>query len=45
MNLQIPVVNVEINGFDIVRSISKAMRYSNQIGVVGFENLVTSAEK
>jgi PAS domain S-box-containing protein len=45
MNLQIPVVSVEINGFDIVRSISKAMRYSNHIGVVGFENLVKSAEK
>ena len=45
MNLQITVVSVEINGFDIVRSISKAMRYSNHIGVVGFENLVKSAEK
>lgn len=44
-NLEIPVVNVEINGFDIVQSISKAMRYSNCIGVVGFENLVKSAEK
>ncbi|MDI6729425.1 MAG: PrpR N-terminal domain-containing protein, partial [Thermodesulfovibrionales bacterium] len=44
-NLQVPVVKVEINGYDIVQAISQAMRYSNNIGVVGFENLVNSAEK
>lgn len=45
MNLQIPVVKVEISGFDIVHVISQAARCSDSIGVVGFENLVTSAEK
>lgn len=44
-NLEIPVVNVEINGYDIIHTISHALEYSNQIGVVGFENLVNSADR
>lgn len=44
-NLQVPVVTVAINGYDIVQTISQAMNYSNKIGFIGFENLISSAEK
>jgi len=44
-NLHVPVVRMEISGFDIIQAISEAMRYSNNIGVIGFEHLVRSAEK
>jgi len=45
MNLQVPVVKVEISGYDIIQAISQAMQYSDNIGVVGSENLVSSAER
>jgi len=44
-NLDIPVVNVEINGFDIIDLICKAVLYSKNIGVVGYENLIKSTER
>lgn len=44
MNLQVPVVKVEISGYDIINAISHAMQYSENIGVVGFENLINGAE-
>lgn len=44
-NLQIPVVNLETSSFDIINSISKAVRYSNNIGIVGFDNLVSAYER
>ena len=44
-NLQVPVVKVEISGYDMVNAISQAMYYSNNIGVVGSETLVNSAER
>jgi PAS domain S-box-containing protein len=44
-NLSVPVVRVEISGYDIIQAISQAMRYSSNIGVIGFENLVKSAEQ
>jgi PAS domain S-box-containing protein len=45
MNLQVPVVKVKISGYDILQAISQAMEYSDQIGILGFDNLVTGAEK
>jgi len=44
-NLQIPVVNIENNGFDIIQAIYKAVKYSNYIGIVGSENLLSAFER
>lgn len=44
-NLQIPVVNLETSGFDIIDSINEAVTYSNNIGIVGFQNLISSYER
>lgn len=44
-NVDIPVVNIEFGGYDVISSISKAVRYSNNIGIVGFDNLVSSYER
>jgi len=41
-NLNIPVVNLETNSFDIINAIYKAVDYSNNIGIVGFESLIFS---
>jgi propionate catabolism regulator PrpR len=43
--LQIPVVNLETNGFDIINSITKAVTYSNKIGIVGFKHLISAYER
>jgi len=43
--LQIPVVNLETNSFDMINSIDKAVAYSNKIGIVGFQNLITAYER
>jgi len=43
--LSIPVVNVETGAYDIINSINEAASYSNNIGIVGFENLVNAYEK
>ena len=44
-NLQIPVVNLETNGFDILNAISKAVTYSTNIGIIGFVKLISSFDK
>ncbi len=44
-NLQIPVVNLETSGFDIINTINKAVTYSNNIGIVGFQNLISAYER
>ena len=44
-NLQIPVVNLETNGFDILNAISKAVTYSTNVGIIGFEKLISSFGK
>jgi len=41
-NLHIPVVNLETNSFDLINAIYKAVAYSNNIGIVGFESLIFS---
>ena len=41
-NLNISVVNLETNSFDIINAIYKAVDYSNNIGIVGFESLIFS---
>lgn len=42
--LDVPVVKIEINHLDIIKAITKAMQYSNNIGVIGFENLIFNTE-
>ncbi|MBA1336626.1 MAG: Arginine utilization regulatory protein RocR [Firmicutes bacterium] len=44
-NLQIPVVSLETSGFDIINTINKAVTYSNNIGIVGFQNLISAYER
>ena len=44
-NLQVPVVNLETSGFDIINSISKAVTYSTDIGIIGFKNLISDFDK
>jgi PAS domain S-box-containing protein len=44
-NLQIPVVNLETSGFDIINTINNAVTYSNNIGIVGFQNLISAYER
>jgi propionate catabolism operon transcriptional regulator len=44
-NLNVPVVNVETNAYDVFYAISQALPYSKTIGLIGFENLVRTAEK
>lgn len=44
-NLQIPVVNLETNGFDIINSLGKAVHFSTNIGVIGFANLTYAFDK
>jgi transcriptional regulator with PAS, ATPase and Fis domain len=43
-NLQVPVVKVEISGYDIIHAVTRAMENSTIVGVVGFDNLVSSAK-
>jgi len=43
--LNIPVVNLETNSIDIINSINQAVAYSNKIGIVGFQNLITAYER
>lgn len=44
-HLQVTVVNLETSGFDIINSINKAVTYSNMIGIVGFQSLISSYER
>jgi PAS domain S-box len=38
--LNIPVVEVVVSGYDLMRAINYAKRFSSKIGVVGFKNIV-----
>lgn len=38
--LQVPVVEVEVSGFDLVRAIAQAKERGQRIGVIGFENVI-----
>lgn len=38
-NIDIPVVNIDFSSYDVIASIGKAVKFSNRIGIVGFEDL------
>ena len=38
----IPVVNIEFGGYDAIISISKAVEYSKNIGIIGFDDLTSA---
>lgn len=40
----VPVVEIKISGFDIIRAISKAKEKGNRIGVVGFKNVIYGSQ-
>jgi len=42
--IDIPVVEIEVGGFDLVRAVGNAKMFSNKIGVVGFSNIVYGAK-
>jgi PAS domain S-box-containing protein len=44
-SLQIPVINIETSGFDVINSIYKAVNYSNNIGIIGFQDLISSYDR
>ena len=44
-NVEIPVVNIEFGSYDVLNSLSKAVEFSNVIGVVGFSSLSLTFEK
>lgn len=44
-NIEIPVVNIEYGGYDAINSVSKAIEYSNVIGIIGFEDLALAYKK
>lgn len=44
-NIEIPVVNIEFGSYDVLNSLSKAVKFSNIIGIVGFSNLSLTFEK
>ncbi len=44
-NLSIPIVNIEFTSYDVLKSINKAIKYSDNIGVVGSDDLVSEYKK
>ena len=44
-NLDVPVVYLETSGYDVIRSVSRAVTASHNIGIVGFHYLIRSYEK
>lgn len=44
-NVDIPVVNIEFGSYDVINSISKAIEFSNVIGIVGFDDLAQAYRK
>lgn len=44
-NVDIPVVNIEFGSYDVINSVSKAIEYSNNIGVVGFSGMSLTYKK
>jgi PAS domain S-box-containing protein len=44
-NVDIPVVNIDFGSYDVIKSISKAIQYSKNIGVVGFSGMSLTYKK
>ncbi len=44
-NLSIPTVNIEFTSYDVLKSINKAIKYSDIIGIVGSDDLAAEYEK
>jgi len=44
-NVEIPVVSIEFGSYDVINSISKAIEYSNTIGIVGFSDLASTYKR
>lgn len=44
-NLSIPTVNIEFTSYDVLKSINKAIKYSDIIGIVGSDDLAVEYEK
>ena len=44
-NVDVPVVNIEFGSYDVINSISKAIEFSNTIGVVGFSGMALTYTK
>lgn len=42
--VEIPVVAIQVTGFDILRALHRARQVSNVIGVVGFKNVIYGTE-
>lgn len=44
-HLNIPVVEIKVTAYDILRALQKVKKKDQKIGIVGFENVVLGAEK
>lgn len=44
-NLSIPTVNIQFTSYDVLKSINKAIKYSDKIGVVGSYDMATEYKK
>ncbi|MCR4403601.1 MAG: sigma 54-interacting transcriptional regulator [Firmicutes bacterium] len=42
--LSIPVIDVRVTGYDIMRALHRAKHYGNHVGIVGFSNIVRNVE-
>lgn len=42
--LNIPVIDVRVTGYDIIRALHRAKHYGNRVGIVGFPNIVDNVE-
>jgi PAS domain S-box-containing protein len=43
-NFPIPVIDIPINGYDIIKLLDKARRISNEVAVIGFDTLISGAQ-
>ncbi|MCR3954836.1 MAG: sigma 54-interacting transcriptional regulator [Gudongella sp.] len=43
-NVSVPVVNIDFSSYDVINSLSRAMDYSHDIGIIGFEDLADAYE-
>jgi PAS domain S-box-containing protein len=44
-NISIPTVNIEFTSYDVLKSINKAIKYSDVIGIVGSDDLASEYKK
>lgn len=44
-HLNIPIVEIKVTAYDILRALQKVKKKDQKIGIVGFENVVLGAEK